>query len=602
MKKVKIIIILIAILLILGCASFAALYFTTDLFKPEREMFYKYISQMNFEEIFNTEANETYAKRLQNETYASDGSISLNIDQDGEKILQEKFNYNSQIDSANKLASSNVSINKDGNNVLTIDYLKNEDLYGVKFNEIVSQYIAFDNNNLKEFASKFGIEDISNIPDKIEIPETIQNIDQEEIKQLANKYLNLIIEQIPEESYSKVEKGNIKLGENSVEANGYKLTINTKTLQKIVLRLLNTLREDEKVFNLVNSLAKTVDSSQEIIFDEYQQAIDESIEEMSDEIETNSNLIDIIIYKQGKEPVKVYIKINADEETQSYMDFSIEKPNNSISIKANIIDNSTFGNQKTEFNITKNLDIAEKEEYRAEILMLQEEQKIGNINIVSARNGRLDSHNIQSTTTVDFALQGLSANLEYTNTVEFDTNINIKELAEGNHAVINELSAEQINNLITNLGNRITAKSGLNVIEIAGAIGTGMLSTTVVDQENTMVIGGGLALGISTAMVMPNALTNVEDFMNEEYQNPELEGVSEEQIKTLFNLQFSAYEGTQNGSQVRELIDTIIESNTNEIEHLVEYTSMNIETNKTYNVSFEKDEEGYINKVTIQEQ
>ena len=42
MKKVQILIISLVIILVLGCATFATLYFATDIFKSEKEMFYKY--------------------------------------------------------------------------------------------------------------------------------------------------------------------------------------------------------------------------------------------------------------------------------------------------------------------------------------------------------------------------------------------------------------------------------------------------------------------------------------------------------------------------------------------------------------------------------
>ena len=54
MKKTQIIIITIALVLTLGCVgTFAVLYFATDTFKSEQEMFYKYASQIDFKEFIN---------------------------------------------------------------------------------------------------------------------------------------------------------------------------------------------------------------------------------------------------------------------------------------------------------------------------------------------------------------------------------------------------------------------------------------------------------------------------------------------------------------------------------------------------------------------
>ena len=354
MKKVQILIISLVIILVLGCATFATLYFATDIFKSEKEMFYKYISQINITQITDTNFNSNYQTRLQNESYINGGTIDIKVQEDGALSFDESFSFNSKVDPVNGLASSIIDIKKDGQELLTVDYLRNKDLYGLKFEEIVSQYVVFENNNLKEFAAKFAVQDTSNIPDKIDLSEMLQNVNQEDInleklKSIGDKYVNLIIEEIknlPAERYSKIE-------------DGYKLTIDIKNLQNIYLKLLNTVKNDEQIFNLINSIISTMDFTQAITFEEYGQAFEELIEEISGEnsavIEENTyqNVIDVIAYKDGK----IYVKMGIDmEDAKSYIDVTVAKNGGEINFKLNKVTKTYYQDEEMSITINKNIN------------------------------------------------------------------------------------------------------------------------------------------------------------------------------------------------------------------------------------------------------
>ena len=72
MKKTQIIIITIVLILTLGCiGTFAFLYFATDTFKSEQEMFYKYASQINLKEFIDLESYDAYSERLKTSGHAN---------------------------------------------------------------------------------------------------------------------------------------------------------------------------------------------------------------------------------------------------------------------------------------------------------------------------------------------------------------------------------------------------------------------------------------------------------------------------------------------------------------------------------------------------
>ena len=587
MKKIQVIIITLVIVLVLGCATFATLYFATDVFKSEKEMFYKYISEINVSEILDTNSYNNYQTRLENESYTNSGTIALKVQEGGETAFDETFGFNSQVDSVNKLASSTIDINKDGEQALTISYLRNEDLYGLKFKNIVSQYIVLENNNLKELASKFGIEDTTNIPDKIDLSEMPQNTNQEdasleELKSIFNKYINIIIENIPKENYSKVE-------------NGYKLTIDLKTFQNICLKILDTLKNDEQVFNFVNSLISTVDSSQEISFEQYKKALEQGVEELSEEIDNNYEIINIVVYKQGK----IYVKIGIDsDEGKSYIDGTLEKSDNKAILRLNNVVETTYKNNETNFMISKNINITENDECNINIISKQDGEEVVNANIIVARNGKLDSNSIKNSLTANIEIpsQGLEIAAKYNDNKTFDSNIEIEKLNDSNHVVINNLDYTQISNLISNLGNLISDKTDLGPVEIIGSVGIGLFSTSAMNSQSTMMSVMMLS-GITISLTLNDGLFETSRNAVEEVQN----NVESQEIE-MFNMQFEVYGGLQSGTNVKMLKATILSSNSIDPEHSIGYTNVDIDSNKTYNISFKRDSEGYINMVIIEEQ
>ena len=492
MKKIQILIITLVAVLVLGCTTFAVLYFATDVFKSDKELFYKNISQIDLNELMDTMQATKYQERLKSEKFKNEGSVSIGVNIGEEMSINERFNYTSQVDNANKLADSSVTINKEGNDLLTINYLRNGDLYGLQFKDIVSQYIVLENNNLKEFAQKLGIQDVTNIPDKINLDEitknqdiSLEDINLEEIELIVNKYINIIIEQIPKENYSKVE-------------DGYKLIIDIKTLQNILIELLNNLKDDEQVFNLVNSIISTVDSSMKLDFEEYQEFFQEGIEELSNEIEENFTIAEIITYKDGT----IYAKIGMDsEEEKSYVDAYIKQNNDKMVLELNRITKTTFEDNEMKITINKNVDTTENDACEIEVVVKDDNEEVGNISIETTRKGNLDSNNIQDNVSLSMVApeNNLEINLEYNNNKTFDSSIEIEEFTPNNHAVINELDYIQISNLITNLNNRITQKSGLSAIEFIGGAGIGIISTLTMDSQEMAITGGmigGAALNV----------------------------------------------------------------------------------------------------------
>ena len=81
MKKRYLIMLIIAIVLIIALgAGFAFAYFFTDIFRSNKELFSKYISQnLEIVGIFKDEDVKAYSEKQENTAYTSEGTIKTNV-------------------------------------------------------------------------------------------------------------------------------------------------------------------------------------------------------------------------------------------------------------------------------------------------------------------------------------------------------------------------------------------------------------------------------------------------------------------------------------------------------------------------------------------
>lgn len=530
MKKMQIIIISLVAVLVIGCVTFAILYFATDKFKStsNKEEFNKYISQINLKQFIDLESYNSNIEKKQTQAYSNSGNIDVNVSVSGEKLIDETFEYTSKVDPINNKASSEIYIKINGENTLTLDYLKNEDLYGIKFRDLINQYIVIENNNLQDFASKFGEEINSlniDIPNKIEIPEEYNEILKlEDLYQIIGKYLNIILQDIPEENYSKLDKQNISLGSSTVEADGYRVKINAQVINNSISKILEEIKNDTQIYNLVSTL-----NGEELSFEDYQEKINLvlsqnlTVDEFSDDF-------NISVYKVGKNAVKTEV-IYGDK-----FEASINKTEEAIDIVINCI---TSEGQKIKATINKNA------------------------------NGRYEINCVLTESENEIVI-----NIGYDNTLTYDSSIQVEEFSEDNYLKLNNLTSEEIVTLLPNVVKVLINKTNIE----DGIIGTAVKSITqILDMSQSL---------------QQEADESIEENV----------GVALNQAVEIFNSRFSVYEGEQRGASVRSLISSIEASNSMDSQHIIEYTQVNIDTTKTYNISFEKDSQGYINKVIIEEQ
>lgn len=459
-KKIKIISIVIIFLIILIGIAFSILYFFTDTFKTKKELYTK-----NFVTFFaqsgQTENRLTeYFNKKETNTHLNNGSFKANIEMPKEyQEYTESVNnmnivFNGSTNPSQKQAEQNIEIQYSDNVVFPINYLRDNDLYGIQNDYISNKYIAVENNNLKELAEKLGLTNTDDLPNKIEITNQNENLSytDEEIKSLQEKYMPLL-------DVITDEKITIEKIENNTK---YILNTTSTEVKDTLIKLLEIFKDDEITLNKINTILEGYNINFE------KEKIEEIIQNIQEQ-EVKEQNITISINTQKNIPTS----INIESETASTI---INKQNNN--------DEATYS-----IDITANSNDSSK---TAQITTLS----------LKAHYTGISTDNVSENYNISFGVEG-EENLKYEynfeNQISFTDKVQIDNLTADNAMILNDYSSEQITNLLTAVVNRIIEVNtdqmqelGVQYPPIMMMTPLGFLGTIIVNtaqdtiQENSM--------------------------------------------------------------------------------------------------------------------
>ena len=92
MKKVQILVITLVTILLIGCVTFAILYFATDIFKSDKDLFLKYVGQIDLKDFIDLEEYSNYLQRTGTQGHGNEGEINIKMSQ-GEQDTSESIKY-----------------------------------------------------------------------------------------------------------------------------------------------------------------------------------------------------------------------------------------------------------------------------------------------------------------------------------------------------------------------------------------------------------------------------------------------------------------------------------------------------------------------------
>lgn len=661
-SKKSIIIISILVVIILALAGFAFAYFTTDILKNEKQCFVSYFAKMFDAKNGFIENNLiSYFEKQQNTPYKDDGNISADINvpeaysEEINKVKDTNITFTGEVDKPNSKATQDISINYSDNVTFPFSYRRDGDIYGLKTEYVGSKYVTIDSTRLDDL----GLGELQQ--DANEAKETSSIISsKDDIDYLKETYIPVLNQNLQESKFSKVSDGNRTGYKLTVTYEDLKnLAVSLLQALKTDQTTLDKLNEDiekesekytadsiENIIKQVNNL-KTDDG--EISITIYQEknkpvklelTIDDTSISADRVAKTNDSVEYNVAIQNGDNKIALdakYSGLDSMQNVSENYELSVEMPAEVLASE-NILTASDKARRQMAISTeeeTVNLIIGQVKmnkminntaatdvEISREDLEEQIQSENYNITIIDNTNGNInltfedtgDTFEVDTSGTIvnspslsdsqqdtdssideNLENETLSYKYTYTNNVVFETGSNIEGYNSDNSLSLNDYNEEERENFLNAVAERLTEVRQSQMEELGLAEG-----------EDPII----LLMPFTASLSMYNQASGTA-------QDNNMEAVAINQ----FNTMYENYEGTNLQAQtVRGLLSTMQTMNQsnqqNNSKYLIEEinfdgeeleaTDQNIaslksemDTTKTYTVSFEKNEDGVINRVVI---
>lgn len=454
-KRITILVVSIILVICIVLGIFGFLFFETDIFKSKETLFAKYMMQ-NFDiiEILKSESTLAIENEFSNNKYVSniEGKIEYteNIGTSDENknspINDVGIRIKSNVDKTNDYNYQNVSIGTDNEDLLKVEYLKENQAYGIRLNGI-QQFVSLDSNDDSEIAKDIGINNLESLTKNVDF-KSLLNFTDEEKTNLKNTYLNIIQSNVSKDKYYKQSNSLITLDNKDMKANAYYIKFTIEECNNLYIKILEQLSKDEIILSKIDLVENEIKegnpnyNSNESLREEFVNSINDNIDKIK-----NSNI--------GSDEVKITVYESNGKTVRT----SIEKTNNKTTIdlynKSSIkIDNVELG-ENTDEQFIK----IEKNNSEAQASILIEFEKIQNNEIIN--NTKLNYNKILENNQLKRTIELTISNEKYESIFNIVNNSRVVEKFDDeitfdtDNIKLNDLSKEQIEKIGTILSENI---------------------------------------------------------------------------------------------------------------------------------------------------
>ena len=407
------IILLVLIILVVGGLL---VYFTTDVFRGNKELFFKYMTQISDNEDGFIENNvKQYYEKKNTNSYTNEGNFTVSATDPTLTNIDNLNNFNisfsGQTDNTNSKTQRDVSINYSDSVTFPVIYRKIGNQIGLQTEYVGSKFINVETEKIDSLQGE-GSTTIQNINNTVTDIEQVKNISfsQEEL----TAYMN-IIQNIGEDKFSNVNDSN---------GTGYQLTLSGDELKDLLVQILEQFKNDEATLDKINGYIKEIRNSANIT----PSSIDRLIQNIQDSDELSNESFSIIVYKNRGKTSKIVISLNE--------------------IKIDI--------QKTTSDNTTQYDISIDLNYNNENLKIT-----GKINYDG-----LEGQNVKETYEVVLENDAKVYNYKIENNVNFTDNVSVEDFTTDNSTVLTSYDQETVNNFLIAVEQRLTEVNAQQMQEL----------------------------------------------------------------------------------------------------------------------------------------
>ena len=451
------IVVIVLILAIGGALTFA--YLTTDLFKSNQILFFKYLGQTaeSFKYVENSQLSQIQTLKQEmpySMTIAADyNTDNENQDNTSDILSNLKLNITSNVNMPEEKSYTKADLTFKEQNIFTLEYANSNNIYALKSNEVANAYLGIRNENLKVLVQKFGLEDVSMVPDSIAPIDfnSILEISEEEKTHIEEIYMQVLLNSINKENYKKEQDLPInKEGINYI-VDAYRLDLNAEELKSLEIALLETLKQDSITLNLIATKAKMLDLDENYTqVNNLVKLIQQKINEINSEAIVSDAGISIIIYIDNGQVLLTEILFKNEVKYTIYSD-TIENMNKKYILIENF--NADAEYSKIEIGLTETINDVQTI-YDLD-LKLNDETNI-EAYITNSYIANSDSYNINCEVTITDEEENSSI-INYGQVIKFRENLenNIISLDKTNCIVLNDYATEKLQSLSQSIIARI---------------------------------------------------------------------------------------------------------------------------------------------------
>ena len=461
MRNQKKVIIFITIIFFVIALTAIFLYFKTDLFVSNKKLFLRYLFNTEFVDKNILEKYKNLNYNISNSNYSSSGEVEYSIvTKDNEtsidnvnKLFNVKYNMLKNRNFNQDYAD--FTVNSDNEDVLTVRYLRDNNIHGIKIENVLRKYIAIENTNLKEFFTKLGAKNSTYVPNKISIADlkeiiTLDDVQKDRIK---NTYLNILIDNIDNNKFIKSkDKSNVTI---------ISVSLTEKEVANILVKELEILKNDNESLNLIINKAKNVDYNLNI--DSLKTYIQEQIDDINNSKNTNEEFIKVSIAEYNKKTVKLDVKIHLkdknDNELKRELDFSIDL-SQTHKIVVNIKNNENNINSELSYGYEENSASLNIDT----ILLDNQNNKINDLFKVIYQINKFNESSIENNALITYYSNSNNekTQINLKDNKQLKQDIQIEKMTTENMELLNGKSKEDLEELLKAITDRITYVYGEN--------------------------------------------------------------------------------------------------------------------------------------------
>lgn len=478
-KRIVILVTSIVLVVLIICGILAFLYLKTDAFKSKETLFAKYLMQ-NFDniEILKTEDNSEIENILNSNKYTSqiEGTIEYteNIGTSNENkdsaINKVGIKINSNVDKTNNYDYKDISIEKEDEKLVGLEYLKQDQMYGIRL-EGIKQFVSTENNGENETSDDLETYNIEELKSGIDIS-SILNFTEEEKQTLTNTYIGIIQSNISSDKYYKQPDALITVNNKDIQTNAYYIKITVEEYNNLYIKILEQITNDEIILSKMDLLENEIKekysnyNEDESLREQFINSINEEIEKIQ-----NNNI--------GNEEVKITVYENNMKTVRTSIEKTTEKliidRYNDSAIK---IDNIKLGDSTNEQII--------KIEKTGDTNILVSYEKLKDNEIISDlqlnyqqtfENNKLDKLiqlgiSNEKYETIIKIVNNTEIVQKFENQVTLDNdNVNLDELQEEQKDTIKQILVENIQEQLSNLSSVVSLEDYTVMLQNVNVLG-----------------------------------------------------------------------------------------------------------------------------------